>query len=529
MSHISPPIDLRAGSKVWAYLRDSGGDSQEQSIPQQRREIEAYCNVNGLILVRVFQDEARSGGSSRGRAGFLEMIDESYAPEHPNGLLVWNYARFARDMDDSAFYRALLRKNGLIVHSLTDPIPTGEFSRVIESLIDYANEEKRRQTSRDVKRGLADRTRAGFAPGGPPPRGYKAVSVEIGTRRNGQPRNGTRWEPDPELGPLATQAFKMRSEGKSLSEIMAATHGRLYASKNCFSTFFANKSYLGIGRCGDLEIENHHPALVDRETWEAVRKVQKHARRNAPGNLLHPRRLAFPSLLSGLALCIHCGTPIIRESSGKSKWKAYLCGKKKNRENYRACEGRQINLARADTAILEAVLTRVMTPEFVIELLGELQEQVADTAEVERQETESRQALIACEKAIERLLAAIEETASPAAKVRLKERENERARLQFELAALQMRQEAAKLVITPEALELTLTVWKGEIEEAHRAENVRKLQSLLRSFVAKIELGYGIARIWYTYPLDVLGSARFEDQTPQVHFSDHAANIGACH
>src|SRR5258706_15930048 len=232
MSHIPPPNKLLSGNKVWAYLRDSGGESQEQSTAQQRKEIEAYCQEYGLILVSVFEDMARSGGSLTGRVEFLEMVDQSFQPYHPDGLLVWNYARFARDMDDSAFYRALLRKNGLVVHSLTDPIPMGDFSRVIESLIDYANEEKRRQNSRDVKRALAERVRAGFSSGGFPPRGYLAKQEILGTKRNNQPRIGSRWVVDPDLGPLASLAFRLRLEGKSLREITKATQESLYQNNN---------------------------------------------------------------------------------------------------------------------------------------------------------------------------------------------------------------------------------------------------------------------------------------------------------
>ena len=40
-TYIDPP--LRAGATVWAYLRDSGGDGQEQSVPQQKAEIIEYC------------------------------------------------------------------------------------------------------------------------------------------------------------------------------------------------------------------------------------------------------------------------------------------------------------------------------------------------------------------------------------------------------------------------------------------------------------------------------------------------------
>ena len=503
MSYISPPSTLPPGSRVCCYLRDSGGDSQEQSTAQQMREIEAFCQKFSLILARVFEDTARSGGSTKKRAAFLEMVDYCTDQDHPEGLLLWNYARFARDMDDSAFYRATLRKKGLVIHSMTDPIPPGEFSRVIETLIDYANEEKRRQTSRDVKRGLMDRTRAGFAPGGPPPRGYMVEREEIGTRRSGQPRYGTRWVPDPELGPLATLAFSMRAEGKSLAEIMAATHGKLYENKNCFTTFFRNRSYLGIGTCGSLVIENHHPALVDPETWEVVRKIQSDARRNVRGNLLHHSRVNSPSLLSGMAVCIHCGTPVVCDTSTKNnyRYRSYLCGKKRSKGSWHACEGKNINAKQADKAIIDAVLTRVLTPDFVNDLIGEVQTQMANTAENERKELLAVRDLDACERAIDRLIEAIELTNSQTAIERLKFQEIEKIKLRYELARLKAEKAASEVVVTPESLRLVLAVWAGEIEEARAAEDVRNLQSILRKFVTKIELGQSIARIWYTYPI----------------------------
>jgi len=526
MSHISPPFELRPGSKVWAYLRDSGGDSQEQSVSQQCHEVEDYCNTNGLLLVRIFQDEARSGGSSHGRVAFLEMIDESYAPEHPNGLLVWNYARFARDMDDSAFYRALLRKNGLIVHSLTDPIPTGEFSRVIESLIDYANEEKRRQNSRDVRRALAERVRAGYSSGGYPPRGYRNQQVEIGIRRNGQPRVGSRWVVDPDLGPLVTLAFKMRAEGKSLQEITDATQGQLYRIKNCWTTFFRNRSYLGIGKCGKLEVPDHHPALVDPATFKAVQEISDRIKRNMPGNLLHPRRLNSSSLLSGIASCIHCGAAIVKDRAGKNKWDFYLCGKKR-RGSFHSCEGRAINLVKADKAILDATLARILTPEFIFALLNDVRMQFSNAEELECKERDALGALANVEKSIHKLLDAIEETNSPSTLQRLKERESERARIEFELGTIRGHRDATRFEIPEEALELTLETWRGRIAGARKSNDIRAMQSLLRNFVTKIELGYRRARIWYTYPIQTLQNME-KDISPMGAPSRNPPQGGFC-
>src|SRR5688500_5177475 len=104
-----PPPGLPARSRVWAYLRDSGGPSQEQSIDQQEREIIAYCKRYGLILVKVFRDVARSGGSVIGREEFMSMIDLSEDLKlRPQALLIWNFARFARDYNDFVYYKATL-------------------------------------------------------------------------------------------------------------------------------------------------------------------------------------------------------------------------------------------------------------------------------------------------------------------------------------------------------------------------------------------------------------------------------------
>jgi DNA invertase Pin-like site-specific DNA recombinase len=500
MSYIPPPTTLPVGSKVWAYLRDSGGEAQEQSTVQQRKEIEAYCKEYGLILVRIFEDVARSAGSSNGRIAFLDMVEKSSIPERPAGLLVWNYARFARDMDDSAFYRALLRKNGMVVHSLTDPIPAGEFSRVIESLIDYANEEKRHQNSRDVKRALAERVRAGYSPGGKPPRGYLAKQETIGTKRNGEPRIGSRWVIDPILGPLVTLAFGLRAEGKSLREITRATQDRLYRDKNSWTTFFRNRSYLGIGKCGTLEIDEHHLKLVSPATFKTVQEISERARLNNPGNLLHPRRIASPSLLSGLAVCIHCDSAMVKSRAGLNQWPYYICGKK-IRVGHESCKGRATNARKADQVVLDVVLRRILTPQFASILIEEMRSQFANTAELDRREQENQLAFSSVEKSISKLLDAIEETDSRSAKDRLKLRENERIRIQSELEAIRAQREAAHFDISPAALGYVLDVWRGNIESAQRVNDIRGQQSVLRQFVQKIELGYGIARVWYSYPL----------------------------
>ena len=514
MKYLPPPPGLPPGSTVCCYLRDSGGDSQEDSVDQQKRVIEAYCNEHGLILVKVFADKARTGGTVRKRNEFLEMVKFVEGETPPDGLLLWNYARFSRNEDDAPYFREKIRYVGVVIHSLNDNIQKGKFQRFHEAMIDYSNADLREKISIDVKRKLAQKVEDGYRSGGIPARGYVAVREETGLKRDGTPRYGSKMEPDPELGPLVTLAFKMRADGRSLAEIMDATGGKLYKSKGCFTSMFTNRTYLGIGLCGGLEVENHHPALVDLATWNAVQEVRDKAKRRASGNLLHPKRVNSPSLLSGMAVCVHCGTPVIREVSGKAKWQAYLCGQKRNRGSWRACEGKQINAVKADKAVLDTVLNRILTPEFFEELLEDVRSQVSNTAEFDSQEERANQNLVECNRAINRLLDVVEKTDSPTALERLKERENEKARLQFELAALQARREAACLKVSPEALQVTLQAWAGEVEQARDDKDIRALQVLLRRFVTKVELGYNVAKIWYTYPVDALGDFTLAERAP---------------
>ena len=66
-----PACPLPAGASVWAYLRDSGGDSQD--LASQRAYVLSYCEHHQLHLARLFEDEAMPGGSVIGREEF-ELI-----------------------------------------------------------------------------------------------------------------------------------------------------------------------------------------------------------------------------------------------------------------------------------------------------------------------------------------------------------------------------------------------------------------------------------------------------------------------
>lgn len=505
--YMPPPSGLKPGDTVWAYLRDSGGTSQEQSVPQQRTEVKDFCARHGVVLTRVFVDEAVSAGSVSGRESFHDLISMAVDPSTaPEGIFLWNFARFARDLDDANYYKALLRKRGIIVHSMTDPIPGGRYGRVVETFIDIANEEKRRQNARDVKRALRSLVKEGYTCGGTPPRGYKSKKVRIGTKRDGSPRIVSKWVPDPELWSLVKLAWELRAEGASYSEIREATGGKLYKSKSCFSSFFDNKSYLGIGKCGDVEVPDHHEAAVDQETWDKVQQLrQGHPLYNSTGHLHHPRRVGAKYLLTGIATCIHCGSAMSMKTSGNG-WQGYVCGKK-TRQGWDSCPGRLVHKERAELKVWDTVMERILTPEYFHNLLEKIKAEYNDMEELEWELRSLRDQLSATNEAIQNLLDLAEEFGAASVGNRIREHEKEKAVLRTKIHQLEDRKNIAQSVdLAPEDLQEALREWRAEIVEAKDNGGVQGQRKLLRHFVSEIKMGYSEIHIWYTYPIDHVDS-----------------------
>ena len=492
------PSTLRPGSIVWAYVRDSGGPTQEQSVPQQESEITRYAKLHGLQLTRVFADVGKSGGSVEKRDQFLEMIDLTRDESNrPAGILVWNLARFSRDVDDSDFYKSTLRRRGIVIHSLTDAIPEGVFAGVVEKLVDTANAEYRRQNSLAVKRSIRDLVKLGYQTG-TPPRGYIRQPEIIGTRRDGTPREVSRWIPDPELWDLIKLAWEMRAAGRSYGDIVRATDGKIYKSKNCYSTFFVNRSYLGEAHWGNLVVKNHHEAAVDLATFETVQALNK---ANPRGGLRNPMRIAFPSLLSGLAYCGLCGAAMVHHTGKHKNWPFYFCGKRDRAKGLRLCEAKRMSARKVDAIILDVVLNRVLTPGYFADLLQETKAAYADTDALESEIDQKRHELQSTTRAISNLFELVESFGvTEITKERLKQKDIERVNIQQTVKQLEAQRDALEIEITPEALNVVLNSWRDQIIEAKEKNDIGTVRSLLAFFVQRIEMTHDKVIIKYSYP-----------------------------
>ena len=118
-----------------AYIRVSDERQDEYSPDSQLKKIREFAAKEGTTIPDdyVFYDDGISGKSVEKRDEFNRMIALAKEKTRPfHRIYVWKFSRFARNQEESMVYKNLLRKKGVSVVSVSEPIPEGHFGSLIE-------------------------------------------------------------------------------------------------------------------------------------------------------------------------------------------------------------------------------------------------------------------------------------------------------------------------------------------------------------------------------------------------------------
>ena len=139
--------------KACLYLRVSGDDQVEgASLETQEKECRAYCQRNGIEVVRVFTDAGESAKTAA-RPQFKSLL--TYSIDKQNGIncvVAYRLDRLARKTYDYAVFAATLAKYGVVIRSATEPImddSTGEFLSTVLAAIAELDNDIRSQQGKD--------------------------------------------------------------------------------------------------------------------------------------------------------------------------------------------------------------------------------------------------------------------------------------------------------------------------------------------------------------------------------------------
>ena len=123
-----------------AYIRVSDERQDEYSPDSQLKLIRKYAKNNNYIIPDdyIFYDDGISAKSVKKRDAFNQMIALAKSDEKPfDTIFVWKFSRFARNQEESIVYKSLLKKKGVSVVSISEPIIDDVFGSLIERIIEW--------------------------------------------------------------------------------------------------------------------------------------------------------------------------------------------------------------------------------------------------------------------------------------------------------------------------------------------------------------------------------------------------------
>lgn len=332
--------DMRFGA---AYIRVSTDDQAELSPETQLEEIRKYAQREGVVLLQdqVYMDAGISGKKAERRPEFMRMIAAAKEKDCPfSVILVWKYSRFARNQEESIFYKSILRsKCGVDVVSITEPLIAGPFGSLIERIIEWMDEFYSIRLSQEVKRSMAVNAQ----------RGKLQCTASFGYRI----KDGA-LVPEPEEADLVRRIFDSFLAGKGLypiarelNDLGVRTHRGNEFENRTVEYILRNPVYTGklrwnpTGRTRrDFSNENiiiadsGHEPLVTQETWDAAQRRLDEVKAQW-GYKARPTT-DLKSWLSGLVRCSACGATLIFSKPHFYKCNNYARGRCTHSQHIRA-------------------------------------------------------------------------------------------------------------------------------------------------------------------------------------------------
>ena len=169
---------------VALYARvSSDRQDVDLSVAAQLRALRDYAEKNGYLVAREYVDEAESGRIAD-RPQFRKMLEEATRHNAPfHEILVWKFSRFARKREHAVAFKAMLRKKGVRVVSITEHADDSPTGKLMEAIIESVDEFYSENLAQEVTRGMREAASRGFWVASRVPYGYNKLMVQDGANK----------------------------------------------------------------------------------------------------------------------------------------------------------------------------------------------------------------------------------------------------------------------------------------------------------------------------------------------------------
>ena len=367
------------------YARYSSDRQHESSIEAQRAAIDQWAAAHHVQIVERYADRAISGKTDD-RPEFQRLLSD-LKHRRVDLVLVHKTDRFARNRYDAAIYSRVIKQRGARLVCVAQDFGDGPEAVILEALMQGMAEYYSLNLATEVIKGRKVAISKGKHAGGTYPfgytsdgqGGYQIVEIEAHyIRRLYQAViDGT-----PPYTHIIAEMHEAGIKGR---------RGR-YLTPGNVSAMLKLPIYAGIyeARAGDTtnRIENNHPAIVSKETYEEAVRIME-ARKNVG------RRPKNAYLCTGLVRCGQCGAVIYGHTTRKDgkEYASYICSK--------SCGLRSIRAEELDRSARDYVAA-LLRPEVRTQLVTAL------SAYIDGQREEARRRVPGTKREIAKLRAQID-------------------------------------------------------------------------------------------------------------------------
>lgn len=420
---------MTAALRAALYLRVSRARQAEHdvSIPDQKRQGEAYCAARGYGLVETFVEPGATATNDR-RPEFQRMIEAGTSKPVPfDVVIVHSFSRFIRDAFDMEFYVRKLAKNGVKLVSITQEMGDDPMHVMMRQIMALFDEYQSKENAKHVLRAMNENARQGFWNGALPPIGYRIVAAE---------QRGSKTKKKLEIDPLHADTvlliYRLFLEGDGVKGPMGVKAITCYLNERRIFTRDGGRwglasihqiltctTYIGEHRFNTRSHKDREkkpesevavmvcPSLIDRETFDAVQ-----ARLKARDPRMTPARVTSgPTLLTGICFCAKCGgamTMRTGKGSAGGTYRYYTCSTKA-RQGKTGCKGRSIPMDRLDQLVVSHLEDRLLRPERLETILASVLDRRQERTERRREHlAELHKRITETEQRLNRLFDAIE-------------------------------------------------------------------------------------------------------------------------
>ena len=245
-----------------------------------------------------------------------------------------------------------------------------------------------------------------------------------------------------------------------------------------------------------MRVEKAFPAIITRAQ---LQRVGKHLSSRAP-KFSHPRRVGSSYLLSGLAKCKTCNTPLIGRFAQSGKYSYYVCQSniKLGRD---ACEIPTLNARRFEELVVANIRSNILTDGNIRALVKVVDERMDGVAAEQRKRLETiEDELEDVKRKLGRIWHLVETTDTDMADAsdRIKEHRERQRRLEASAeearAILSQRREVLDDVET-------ITTYAQDMSEFLKDSELTERRAFIETFVKEIVVMPGKAVVRYTIPI----------------------------